>query len=416
MKIIIITILNSGGKTLDNLIINNSIFKISNCHINEFYGIYIDADHRLSTSNMCYLPSKKQLFLCINNYKDNSDIAAHLDELEKYKDNFCYIKMDIENLETTCYCESEGVPYTLFQGPNDEIWSIIGYTKTALNRDVCLPIGDRQDIDDCKQMVSVAEHIFAEGDRVLSYTDGTFNKKPTKLGEYKFSKDKHFKSVKRVKIEEPLVGRCFYNEEGIHAFSTINEEVRLHRLLDDKGVAIKEREVYVEGMFLNAYFEKNSPVINWKNHEHEEVTAKGGMIFHVKNPSEVFYKVCGIDGKQLEEKKLFELTELCSIYGMHSVNLNNDTYSLTFTYGSDDEPRKGGNGWCVIKAGELRECWVQQGDKKSYMDLVTEKKIIFDMENIILCDLKACGNSYAVYFDGTSDNMHRNRAAVLIKH
>ncbi len=401
---------------MENLIVDNSIFKISNYHINEFYGIYIDVDYRLSTGNICYLPSKNQVFFCINNYKDTSDIASHLDELEKYKDNFCYIKMDIENLQTICYCESEGVPYDLFQGPNDEIWCVIGYTKTSLNRLVCLPIGDRKDIDDCEPMVSVAEHIFRDGDKVLSYTDGTFNKKPTKLGEYKFSKNKHFKSVKRVKIEEPLVSRCFYNEEGIQALSASDENVKLHRLLNDKGISIRERKVYVEGMFLDAYFEKNSPVINWINHESVEITKNGGRIFHVDKPCEVFYAVCGTDGKQIQEKKLIEFTKLFSIYGMESMRIDNDTYALTFTYGSDDEPIKGGNGWLVVRSGELMECWLQHIDKKSYTDQVTGRKITFNMDNVILRKLKACGNRYTVYFDGIIDSKNRNRAAILIKN
>ncbi|AQR96409.1 hypothetical protein [Clostridium saccharoperbutylacetonicum] len=401
---------------MDDLIIDNSIFKISNYNINEFYGIHIDADFRLSTGDMCYLPSKNQILFSINDYKDASDIASHLDELEKYKDNFCYIKMDMENLQTTCYCESEGVPYDLFEGPNDEIWCVIGYSKTSLNREVCLPIGDRKDIKDCKPMASVAEHIFRDGDKILSYTDGTFNKKPTKLGEYKFSKAKQFQSVKRMKIEEPLVSRCLYNEEGIHVFSTIDENMILHRLLDDKGVSIKERKVYVEGMFLDAFFEKNSPVINWKNHETVEVTANGGSIFHVKKPSEIFYSVYGIDGKKIEEKKLFELTELCSIYCMESVKLDNDTYALTFTYGSDDEPIKGGNGWLVVKSGELMECWLQHKDKKSYIDQVTGRNLILNMDNVILRKFRACGRSYCLYFDGIIDSKHRNRAIVLIKN
>nr|WP_207716831.1 hypothetical protein [Clostridium beijerinckii] len=378
--------------------------------MNEFYGIYIDADFRLSTGHMCYLPSKNQIFFSINNYKDASNIASHLDQLEKYKDNFCYIKMDVETLQTTCYCESEGVPYDLFQGPNDEIWCVIGYSKTSLNRVVCLPIGDRKDIEDCKPVVSVAEHIFRDGDKILSYTDGTFNKKHTKLGEYKFSKTKHFQSVKRVKIEEPLVSRCLYNEEGIQAFSTIDENVILHRLLDDKVVSIKERKVYVEGIFLDAYFEKNSPVINWKNHETVEVTANGGSIFHVERPSEIFYVVYGIDGERIEEKKLFEFTELCSIYYMESVKLDNDTYA------SDDEPTKGSNGWLVVRTGELLECWLQHKDKKSYIDQVTGKKIILNMDNVILRKFKACGRSYSIYFDGIIDSKHRNRAAVVIKN
>lgn len=79
---------------------------------------------------MRYLPSKNQMIFCINNYKDTSDIVSHLDELEKYKDNHCYIKMDIENLQAICYCESEGVTYNLFEGPDHEIWYVISYTKT----------------------------------------------------------------------------------------------------------------------------------------------------------------------------------------------------------------------------------------------------------------------------------------------
>lgn len=400
---------------MNNLILDNSIFKISNCSIDEFLGVYIDADYRLSTGHMCYLHTKNQIVLSINDYRNKSDIASHLDEIEKYKDRCCYMIVDMENLQTICQCESEGVPYDLFEGPDNEAWSVIAYNKTGLNRVVCLPIGYRKNIDDCKQMSSIAEHIFMDGDKVLSYTDGTFNnKKPTKLGEYKFSKDKQFQSVKRMKIKEPSVSRCLHNEEGIHAFSTIGEDVRLHRLLNDKGVVIKERKVYVEGMFLDAYFEKNSPVINWRNHNTKEVTPNGGMIFHVNNPCEVFYAQCGTDGEQIEEKKLFELADLCSIYGMHSRKLNNDTYALTFTYGNDDEAING-NGWCVVKAGELKECWLQQKDRKSYLDLVTDKKIIFDMENVILRDLKACGSSYIICFDGTRNNETRNRAALLIK-
>jgi len=400
---------------LDNLILDNSIFKISDYQMDEFLGVYIDADYRLGTGHMCYLPANNQIILSINDYRNNSYIASHLDEIEKYKNHYCYMIMDMENLQTICYCESEGVPYDLFEGPDHQIWSVIGYTKTALVRMVCLPIGDRQNIDDCKQMLSVAEHIFIDGDKVLSYTDGTFNnKKPTKLGEYKFSKTKQFQSVKRVKIKEPLVSRCLNNEEGIHAFSTIEENVSLHRLLDDKGVVIKEREVYVEGMFLDAYFEKNSPVINWRDHINEEVTPNGGIIYHVDNPSEVFYTVCGSDGEQIEENKLFEMVDLCCIYSIHSKKLDDDTYALTFTYGNDDEAING-NGWFVVKSGELKECWLQQKDKKSYLDLVTEKKIIFDMENVILRDLKACGNSYVICFDGTRNNENRNRAALMIK-
>lgn len=382
--------------------------------MDEFLGVYIDADYRLGTGHMCYLPAKNQIILSINDYRNNSYIASHLDEIEKYKNHYCYMIMDMDNLQTICYCESEGVPYNLFEGPDHEIWCVIGYTKTALVRVVCLPIEDRQNIDDCKQMLSVAEHIFMDGDKVLSYTDGTFNKKPTKLGEYKFSKNKQFQSVKRVKIDEPLVSRCLNNEEGIHAFSTIGENVRLHRLLDDKGVVIKEREVYVEGMFLDAYFEKNSPVINWRDHINAEITPNGGIIYHVDNPSEVFYAVCGTDGEQIEEKKLFEMVDPCCIYGIHSRKLDNDTYALTFTYGNDDEEING-NGWCVVKSGELKECWLQQRDKKSYLDLVTDKKIIFNMENVKLCDLKACDNSYVICFDGTRNNDNRNRAALIIK-
>ena len=93
------------------------------------------------------------------------------------------------------------------------------------------------------------------------------------------------------------------------------------------------------------------------------------------------------------------MVDPCCIYGIHSRKLDNDTYALTFTYGNDDESING-NGWFVVKSGELKECWLQQRDKKSYLDLVTEKKIIFDMENVILRDLKACGNSYVICFDG----------------
>ena len=110
------------------------------------------------------------------------------------------------------------------------------------------------------------------------------------------------------------------------------------------------------------------------------------------------------------------MADLCSIYGMNSRKLGNDTYALTFTYGNDDGPIKGGNGWFVVKSGELKECWLQQRDKKSYLDLVTEKKITFDMEDVMLRGLNACGNSYSIYFDGTRDNKYRNRAAIIIKN
>lgn len=400
---------------MDNLILDNNIFKISNYQVDKFFGIYIDADYRLSTGHIGYLSAKNQIVLSINNYANNSDILSHLDEIEKDKDHNCYMIVDKENLQTICYCESEGVPYDLFEGPDHQIWSVIGYTKTALNRLVCLPIGDRQNIDECKEMLSVADHIFTEGDKVLSYTDGTFNnKKPTKLGEYKFSKNKQFQSVKRVRIKEPSVYRCLNNEEGIHAFSTIEENVDLHRLLDKKGGTIKERKVYVEGMFLDAYFEKNSPVISRRDHINEEVTPNGGIIIHVNNPSEVFYSVCGTEGRIVEEKKLFEMSDLCCIYSMNSEKLDNDAYALKFTYGNDDEAING-NGWCVIKSGELKECWLQQRDMKSYQDLVTKKKITFDMENVVLRNLKSCGNGYVICFDGIHDNKNRNRVVLLIK-
>ena len=101
---------------------------------------------------------------------------------------------------------------------------------------------------------------------------------------------------------------------------------------------------------------------------------------------------------------------------MESVKLDNDTYALTFTYGSDDASIKGGNGWLVVKSGELLECWLQHIDKKSYIDQVTGRNITLNMENVILRKLKDCGRSYSLYFDGIIDSKHRNRAAVLIKN
>jgi len=53
------------------------------------------------------------------------------------------LKMDVENLQTICYCESEGVTYNLFEGPDHKIWYVISYTKIPLHRMVCMPIRER---------------------------------------------------------------------------------------------------------------------------------------------------------------------------------------------------------------------------------------------------------------------------------
>ena len=85
---------------MENLIEDNSIFDITNFESAGCNGIYLDADYRLSTGDMCYLPLEKQLIFSINNYKDTSDIESHLGEIDKYKDEFCvvmvmqYILMD----------------------------------------------------------------------------------------------------------------------------------------------------------------------------------------------------------------------------------------------------------------------------------------------------------------------------------
>lgn len=39
-----------------------------------------------------------------------------------------------------------------------------------------------------------------------------------------------------------------------------------------------------------------------------------------------------------------------------------------------------------------------------------------NMDNVILRELKACGNRYTVYFDGIINSKNRNRAAILIKN
>lgn len=154
---------------MENLIEDNSIFDITNFESAGFKGIYLDADYRLSTGDMCYLPLEKQLIFSINNYKDTSDIESHLGEIDKYKDEFCYIKMNTENLETSCLVEDEGVPYDLFEGPDHKVWCMMGYTKAGSNsKDVCLPLDSRDGIKECKEMRSVGEHIFAQGERVLA--------------------------------------------------------------------------------------------------------------------------------------------------------------------------------------------------------------------------------------------------------
>lgn len=402
---------------MDNLNINNNIFKITNFDFNEFHGIYVDADYRLSTGDMCYLPLKKQIVFAINNYKDTTDIELHLDELNKYKNDFCYITVDVETLETTCLVEDEGVPYDLFEAPDHEPWCMIGYTKASVSdKIVCLPLYHRENISECKEMRSVSEHIFIQGEKVLSYTDGTFNKKPTKLAEYKFNKDGQFKSIKRTKIEEPRVNRCLNNEEGIHAFSYVDNGIVIHRLLDYKGTEIKRREMQSEGMFFSASFEKNSCTILYKDHVEIKGNPIDGMNYCVIRPSEIFYEVYDPHGRKIEEKKLFELNELCYVTSITSIKLNGDTYVFNIVYGSDYGPVISGDGWFVVSSGELTECWLQNREKNSYLNLVTGKTMRFNMENIILNKVKACGKGYAIYFDGIRDMKCRNRAAVLVKN
>lgn len=400
---------------MENLIEDNSVFKITNFEIDGFKGIYLDADYRLSTGDMCYLPLKNQLVFSLNNYKDTSDIASHLDEIEKYKDEFCYLKMDIENFNTSCLVEDEGVPYDLFEGPDYKAWCMMGYTKAASNsKDVCLPLDNRNDIKECKEMRSVGEHIFAQGERVLAYTDKTFNNKPTKIAEYKFSKDGLFKSIKRTKIDEPQIIKCIHNEEGVHAFSSLGENKILHRLLDYKGVEIKRRELSARGIFLDASFEKNSYLI--EAHDYEETVGDeiNGMNFYVKKPSEIFYEEYACNGSKVEEVKLFELNELCAVRSIWSDKINDDTYVVNMVYGNDEGPVKVGNGWFVVSKGALKECWLQNREMNGYNDLVSGKSILFDMENITIDKVKPCGNGYAVYFDGLRDKQYRNRAAVIV--
>lgn len=402
---------------MDNLNVNNSIFKITNFDLDKCHGIYVDADYRLSTGDMCYLPLKKQIVFAINNYKDTIDIELHLDELDKYKDNFCYIKMNTENLETTCLVEEEGVPYDLFEAPDHEPWCMIGYTKASVsNKIVCLPLSHRENISECKEMRSVSEHIFTQGEKVLAYTDGTFNKKPTKLSEYKFNKDGKFKSIKRTKIEEPKVNRCLNNEEGIHAFSYVEDNMVIHRLLDYKGTEIKRREMQADGIFFSASFEKNSCTILYKDHVEIKGNPIDGMNYCVMMPSEIFYIVYDLHGRKIEEKKLFELNELCYVTSITSTKLDEDTYAFNIVYGSDYGPVRFGNGWFVVSSGELKECWLQNREKNGYLDLVTGKTMRFNMENMILHKVKACGNGYAIYFDGIREGKCRNRAAVLVKN
>lgn len=59
------------------------------------------------------------------------------------------------------------------------------------------------------------------------------------------------------------------------------------------------------------------------------------MNYCVIRPSEIFYIVYDSHGRNIEEKKLFELNELCHVTSITSVKLYDDTYVFNIVYGSD---------------------------------------------------------------------------------
>lgn len=340
---------------MDNLIKVKGNFSYSKV-ANQF-GIIskIYADDEITFHDIYSNLQNEQGIICINDYDDKGN----------YNVEYLFINSEGELLSV--YEETEGVLPKLFSAPDNTLWVSLTSTKLEGSKEIVLPLENREGIN---KIITAREFpvdvTLSEGNAVMFYNYDIFDvRKPSKICNFIFDKNNLYKTRKIHKINLPIKELVLMNSEGIQAVYNNKEEI-IHILINENGEIQKSRKLEINEYsilkLLNISFKRNS-------------------IFIGVNDNKMFFVEIDVDGKLISETLLFKLPENESFYNLFEPKrLSENKFVIRFNY-------EDGNGWAVIKSGQLSECYIKANEFEGYIDIISNNKLEININNSIIKDV-----------------------------
>jgi hypothetical protein len=286
--------------------------------------------------------------------------------------------------------EQEGIMPTLFKSPEGQgsapFASVIPYDPDK-ELEISLPLFNRKEAEPTKPgRPFLGDYVGTTGAfSVLHYADIWSDTKPDKLLLFEFSGGK-IKKKHNVKLDLPRDNKALTDSEGIHLIAR-DGNVFVHRLVDEKGKEKKVRRVASGKQWfrqaLSLSFEKDSLLITSKKSRIQLLTI---------TPA----------GEVLEK-------ELCDvgfdIYNMFpAARLSENCFAVKFN-------GETGNGWFVVKNGELKEIFVGT-DEPGYRELRSGVFLPLGRNDLMLA-INKTRDGYALILEPTTDAKDRSVLFVL---
>lgn len=303
--------------------------------------------------------------------------------------NLVFTIIDINGI-TESYIEAEGILPTLFLSPNQKNFvSIVPYHPDK-ELEISIPVFDRENTVLPKgNRPFVGDFIGVSNQFSIFYNADIWSEtKPDKMLAIEF-KDDVVKKKHIIKIPLPRNNKVFIENDEIHLLSK-NEDIWLHRQIDEKGNEIRQRKLETNKTFfrqiLSLSFTKNSYLLTQE---------KGKIIIEKIDKN----------GKSLSIE-LIDITD--AFYNTwQPIKIAEDTYITQFN-------GEFGNGWFTIKNDQLLEIFYGK-ELKGYKNLLTNEVLEMGDENLIISSInKTKDNSYAIVFYLNVNKQIKNKKLIIL--
>ncbi|RBL92376.1 hypothetical protein [Chitinophaga flava] len=304
--------------------------------------------------------------------------------------NLVYTFIDADGQVVNSYKEDDGILPRFFTSPAGKGYvSVIPYDPDK-ELEISIPLFDREHLEkpkgskpfmgDFKGVVNNAVVFFD--------LDSLSDKKPDKMLVIGF-KEEVLKKKNYVKIPLPAKNKMHISNHEIHLLARDNGQW-VHRQVDEKGNEIKTRVISTSQTWFREILQLSFSGTGYL------LTNSGGQLEII---------TLDMDGS-VKKELLFDLgDELYNTW--RPVQIGDGTCVVRFNTGA-------GNGWLVLKNGQLLELFYSKG-QQGYKNLLTGEIIAMPVDNLILSGLnKTRENAYAVVFYPRTDKSEKNKRLIIL--
>ncbi|WP_212002638.1 hypothetical protein [Chitinophaga sp. HK235] len=315
-------------------------------------------------------------------------IGTYVDNNRSY--DLVYTLIDADGQVINSYKEDDGILPQFFTSPAGKGYvSVIPYDPDK-ELEISIPLFDREHLEkpkgnkpfmgDLKGVVNNAVVFFD--------MDSLSDKKPDKMLVLEF-KEEVLKKKNNVKIPLPAKNKMHIINHGIHLLARDNGQW-VHRQVDEKGNEIKTRTISTS----QAWFR-----------EILQLSFSGSSYLLTNTGSQLEILTLDTDGNVTKEL-LYDLgDELYNTW--RPAQVGDNTCVVRFNTGE-------GNGWLVLRNGQLLELFYSKG-QQGYKNLLTGEIIEMPVDNLILSGLnKTRENAYAVMFYPRTDKSEKNKRLIIL--